>query len=154
MKEEELKEIQDLANHLFELIAFRLTATVVERDGVLQINVTGEDRPYLLADQGETILSWQYILGKMIRQKIEEANQLHIVVDSDGFMWRHDEEVRRLAQRTIQRVRRERRRVRLPPMNPYDRRIVHTEVARNPDLDTISEGEGFFKHIFVQRRRY
>jgi spoIIIJ-associated protein len=154
MNQQELHQIREFINSIFRMIAFRISSTVLERGDALLINISGEDRAYLIADQGETILSWQYLLAKMIRQQNASANDLHIIVDSDGFMQRHDEEVRRLAQRTMQRVRRERRRIKLPPMSPYDRRIVHTEVGRDADLDTFSEGEGFFKYIVVQRRRY
>jgi spoIIIJ-associated protein len=88
----------------------------------------------------------------MIRQRIPSVAGLRIVVDSDGYMFRHEQDLRRLAGRAMQRVRRERRRVTLPPLNPYDRRIIHMEVSRNEDLDSISEGEGFFKKIIVQRK--
>jgi spoIIIJ-associated protein len=88
----------------------------------------------------------------MIRQRFPEIDHLHILVDSDGFMYRHENSLRKMAQQAVQKVRRERRRVKLPPLNPYDRRIVHIEVAQNRDMDSISEGEGFFKKIIVQRR--
>jgi spoIIIJ-associated protein len=119
----------------------------------LFVNVSGGDRAYLLTDEGETILSLQYVLAKMIRQRFPDQAGRFVVVDSDGYMMRREQALRRLAGRTMSRVRKERRKIRLRPMNPYDRRIIHMEVGRSADLDSISEGEGFFKRIVVCQRR-
>jgi spoIIIJ-associated protein len=88
----------------------------------------------------------------MIRQNFPDLDHLHILLDSDGYMYRHESDLRRMAQNAVQRVRRERRRIKLPPLNPYDRRIIHIEVSQNRDMESLSEGEGFFKKIVVQRR--
>jgi spoIIIJ-associated protein len=125
---------------------------VYESQGQIEINVSGADRAYLITDNGETLLSLQYILGRMIRQNFPELDHLHILLDSDGYMYRHESDLRRMAQSAVQQVRRERRRVKLPPLNPYDRRIIHIEVSQNRDMESLSEGEGFFKKIVVQSR--
>jgi spoIIIJ-associated protein len=129
-----------------------LKAELFESSGQIEINITGTDRAYLITDNGETLLSLQYILGKMLRQHFPDLDELHILIDSDGYMYRHENQLRRMAQNAVQRVRRERRRIKLPPLNPYDRRIIHIEVAMNRDMESLSEGEGFFKVIVVQRK--
>lgn len=152
VSQEQETAICALVENLADLMGMKLKATLLLSEGQIEINVTGNDRAYLITDQGETLLSLQYILAKMIRQRFPETDELHILVDSDGFMYRHEDSLRKMAQQAIQRVRRERRRIKLPPMNPYDRRIIHIEVAQNRDMDSVSEGEGFFKKIVVQRR--
>jgi spoIIIJ-associated protein len=149
---EKEKKICALIDDLTALMNLSLKAELFESSGQIEINITGTDRAYLITDNGETLLSLQYILGKMLRQHFPELEDLHILVDSDGYMYRHENQLRRMAQNAVQRVRRERRRIKLPPLNPYDRRIIHIEIALNRDMDSLSEGEGFFKTIIVQRK--
>lgn len=120
----------------------------------LEIDLIGNDRAYLITDEGETVLSLQYMLARLIRNEIPEAHPVNILLETEGYMYRHEQRLRRLAWRIADQVRSERRRVKLPPLSPYDRRIVHMEIAQNADLDSISEGEGFFKKIVVQQKSY
>ena len=149
---EKEKKICAIVEELTGLMNLNLKAELFESSGQIEINISGTDRAYLITDNGETLLSLQYILGKMIRQLFPDLEDLHLLIDSDGYMYRHENQLRRMAQNAVQRVRRERRRIKLPPLNPYDRRIIHIEVAENRDMDSLSEGEGFFKTIIVQRK--
>jgi spoIIIJ-associated protein len=149
---EKEKKICALVEEITGMMNMNLKASVYESQGQIEINVSGADRAYLITDNGETLLSLQYILGRMIRQNFPELDHLHILLDSDGYMYRHESDLRRMAQSAVQQVRRERRRVKLPPLNPYDRRIIHIEVSQNRDMESLSEGEGFFKKIVVQSR--
>ena len=154
INQEQIDHIQEIAQHFLELMNLKLKAEVYANEDEVEVNITGGDRAYLITDEGETLLSLQYILAKMIRQQLKELMVLRLFLDSDGFLYRHEQQLRRLVFRAMERVRKERRRIRLRPMNPYDRRIVHMEVALNEDLDSISEGEGFFKKVIVQRKSY
>jgi spoIIIJ-associated protein len=149
---EKEKKICALVEEITGMMNMSLKASLYESQGQIEINVSGTDRAYLITDNGETLLSLQYILGRMIRINFPELDEWHILLDSDGYMYRHESDLRRMAQNAVQRVRRERRRVKLPPLNPYDRRIIHIEVSQNRDMESLSEGEGFFKKIIVQRR--
>lgn len=147
------ERICKLIEEVTGLMGLKLKASVYPTEGQIEVNLAGSDRAYLITDNGETILSLQYIFARMIHLQFPETEDLHILLDSDGYMYRHEEELRRMAHSAIQKVRRERRRVKLPPMNPYDRRIIHMEISNTRDFDSISEGEGFFKKIVVQRKQ-
>jgi spoIIIJ-associated protein len=154
LNQDELNRAQELVENFVRLMNFNMKASLQLYGQDLEIDLIGNDRAYLITDDGETILSLQYILGKLIRHEIPAAGGLNILLDTEGYMYRHEQRLRRLAWRTVEQVRNERRRIKLPPLNPYDRRIVHMEIAQNADLDSISEGEGFFKKIIVQRKAY
>lgn len=149
---EEMEQVRSTVERLVELMQLDLKATILTRQDELHINMTGRDRAYLITDHGETLLSLQYIVAKMIHQKVPESNHLHVIVDSDGYMYRHEQTVKRMASRAADRARNQRLLVKLPALNPYDRRIVHLEIGRNKDLDSLSEGAGFFKKIIVKRK--
>jgi spoIIIJ-associated protein len=154
LNEQELLKIQELVEGFLKLMNFKMKAELDLHDEDLEIDLIGNDRAYLITDEGETILSLQYMLAKLIRHSVPAASGLEILLDTDGYMYRHEERLRRLAWRTVEQVRNERRRIKLPPLSPYDRRIVHMEIAQNADLDSVSEGEGFFKKIVVQRKNF
>jgi spoIIIJ-associated protein len=154
LNQDELNRAQELVENFVRLMNFNMKASLQLYGQDLEIDLIGNDRAYLITDDGETILSLQYILAKLIRHEIPAAGDLNILLDTEGYMYRHEQRLRRLAWRTVEQVRNERRRIKLPPLSPYDRRIVHMEIAQNADLDSISEGEGFFKKIIVQRKAY
>lgn len=149
---EQMEQVRHTVEKLLELMQLDLKATILTRQDELHINMTGRDRAYLITDNGETLLSLQYIVAKMLRQKVTGSSHLQVVVDSDGYMYRHEQAVKRMASRAADRVRNQRLRIKLPRLNPYDRRIVHLEIGRNKDLDSLSEGDGFFKKVVVKRK--
>ena len=151
---DELQKVHEVVHSLLSHIPLKLNASIKEGQNDLQININGNDRPYLLTDHGETLLSLQFFLARMIHQKVTNAGDIPVYVDSDGFLYRHEQDLKRMAQRTVQRVRAERRGIKLSPMNPHERRIIHLEVSRYPDMDSVSEGEGFLKKVIVKKKRY
>jgi spoIIIJ-associated protein len=149
LNEEETHQIQLTSEWLLQKMNLQLRARVFSNDEDIEINVSGPDRTYLTMDGGETILALQFILTRMIHQQIPTTASHRIFLDADGFMFRHHQELRRLVVRTIEKVGEQRRPISLHPMNPYDRKIVHTEIARTQSCDSVSEGEGFFKRIRI-----
>jgi len=125
------------------LMQMKLEASLYATEGQIEINLAGGDRAYLITDQGETLFVPAVHPRPHDPSAISGTQDLHVLLDSDGFMFRHEEDLRKMAHRAMQRVRRERRRVKLPPLNPYDRRIVHMEVAESRDLDSVPKGEWF-----------
>ncbi|HEY4492624.1 MAG TPA: R3H domain-containing nucleic acid-binding protein [Acidobacteriota bacterium] len=149
LNQEEIDQIQQTSEWLLHKMDLQLKTRVFAKDDEVEINISGPDHAYLTMDGGETITALQYILSRMIRQQIPSAAGHRIFLDTDGFMFRHHHELRKLAARTMEKVRNERRAISLPPMNPYDRKIVHTEIARTQSCESVSEGDGFFKRIRI-----
>lgn len=149
LDQQQLDQIQQTSEWFLHKMDLQVKTRVFAKDEEIEINVSGPDRAYLTMDGGETIIALQYMLSRMIRHQIPSSAGHRIFLDTDGFMFRHHHELRKLAARTMERVRKQRSAISLPPMNPYDRKIVHTEIAKTQSCESISEGDGFFKRIRI-----
>jgi spoIIIJ-associated protein len=147
---------------LEELIALMgLEAGVVSRepetagDGLGMISavldVEGDDLGLLIGRRGQTLASLQYLLNLMVAKKI--GKRASFGVDVDGYRRRREEALINLAKRTAARVRGTGRSVTLEPMPPNERRIVHITLADDPNVMTVSIGEGEGRKVAITPTR-
>lgn len=120
---------------------------VWNEDDRLRVNLFGPDRDYLVDSEGEVLSAIQFLLSRMTRRRFQDSVRIH--VDSEGFRIRREEEIVQMARGVADRVRRDREGERLPPLNPYERRLVHIAIRDIPGVSTRSLGEGFLKRISI-----
>lgn len=136
------------------LVAERLLTEVLERMGIEAtvehrldgrdegpaiIDIRGEDLGALIGWRGETLRALQLLLNNMVRRQMEDAEP--VVLDIERYRARREDSVRELALRVADRAKQNQERIGLEPMQPYERRAVHTALADDPDVSTESEGE-------------
>lgn len=116
-------------------------------DGELILDVNGGDLAVLIGRHGSTLDALQLIVSSLVSAKL----RFHypVVVDIEGYKGRRKEKLRSLARRAASKVRREGGRVSLPPMNAYERRIVHLELVGDEGVTTHSEGEEPNRRVIV-----
>jgi spoIIIJ-associated protein len=130
---------------LIELLQkMNIEATVEHRldaneEGPAIIDIRGDDLGLLIGWRGETLRALQLLVNTMVRQSLPDAGA--IVIDVERYRARREDSVRELALRVADRAKRNQERIGLEPMQPYERRVVHTALAEDPDLSTESEGE-------------
>lgn len=134
-----------------------LDATVTPREpetagdgiGMIQavLDVDGEDLGLLIGRRGQTLASMQYLLNLICAKKI--GKRVAFGIDVDGYRRRREESLVTLARRTASRVRSSGRSVTLEPMPPNERRIIHLALADDPDVVTVSIGEGEERKVAV-----
>jgi len=115
------------------------------------LDVTGEDLGLLIGRRGETLASLQYILNLMVRR--HTRSHLTFGIDVEGYRRRREAMLNGLAQRMADRVRATGQSLTLEPMPPAERRIVHLALADDPDVLTISIGEGDARKVAITPRR-
>jgi spoIIIJ-associated protein len=115
------------------------------------LDIHGEDLGLLIGRRGDTLASLQYMVNLIVSRKIK-AQQL-VGIDVEGYRRRREESLRGLALRMADRVRRTGRSVTLEPMPANERRIVHLTLADDPDVLTVSMGEGDSRKVAVTPRR-
>lgn len=136
------------ANLLIRLAGMELEAKVFQGEERLEVELMGEDVDWCFADDGELLMAVEHLLPRMIRTLSGETAVVR--VDCDHFHEIREERLRSMAQRIAEEVRRKGRPRILEPMNPADRRIIHTTLADDPGVVTESEGDGYFKRVMVR----
>lgn len=137
------------AGLLVRIAGLDLTPRVFQGEERLEVDLAGDDVDWCFADDGEFLMAVEHLLPRMIRS-LSGGETAVVRVDCDNFHEIREERLRSLAQRVAEEVRRRGKPRILEPMNPADRRIIHTTLADDPNVMTESEGDGYFKRIMVR----
>ncbi|HEY8531791.1 MAG TPA: RNA-binding cell elongation regulator Jag/EloR [Limnochorda sp.] len=108
--------------------------------GFYKLNIVSEGAGLLIGHRGETLNALQYLVNLAANRK-REGEPVRFVLDAGDYRRRREAALREMALRTARRVRREKRRVALEPMNAMERRIIHLALKDDPYVETRSEGE-------------
>ena len=140
----QVNEIQIVDSFLKELLAllpFDLSYEIKRRDQLIYVVFGGEDKHWLLKDDGALLLAIQHLLNKISSVKVQ--------VDCEFFRRRKEKQLKEYATEMAEKVKETGQEEILDVMNPYERRIVHIAVNQIPGLTTESLGEGFLKKIRI-----
>ncbi|MCP4589730.1 MAG: hypothetical protein GY842_03205 [bacterium] len=121
--------------------------SVQRGDEGFEVELSGSDRDTLTDDDGKLLQMMDHLIPRLVRGLCGQGVPCR--VDFEGFRASYERELKELAARIAEEVRRDREAQSLAPMNPADRRIVHLALAEDPDVETESEGEGFYKRVRV-----
>ena len=108
----------------------------------------GDDVEPLLANKGEGLTGLEVLVGRIASKRL--ARPVHPRLDAEGFRAHRKEALEELAQQSASEVRRSRRPQLLPPLSPWERRLVHLALSEDPEVETESEGDGFLKRVEVR----
>ena len=111
----------------------------------------GDDVEPLLANKGDGLTGLEVLVGRIASKRL--GRPVHPRLDAEGFRAHRKDALEELAMQSAAEVRRTRRAQLLPPLAPWERRLVHLALAADPDLETESEGEGFLKRVEVRLKR-
>jgi spoIIIJ-associated protein len=111
----------------------------------------GDDVEPLLANKGEGLTGLEVLVGRIASKRL--ARPVHPRLDAEGFRAHRKEALEELAHQSADEVRRTRRPQLLPPLAPWERRLVHLALSADGEVETESEGEGFLKRVEVRLKR-
>ncbi|MGE4271849.1 MAG: RNA-binding cell elongation regulator Jag/EloR [Desulfitobacterium sp.] len=115
------------------------------------VNITGEELGILIGRRGDTLEALQYLTNLAVSKQLSE--KVRIIVDVEGYRQRREETLVRLAKRLSDKVKRTGTRVVLEPMNPHERRIIHTALQEETHISTFSEGEEPNRKVVISLKR-
>jgi spoIIIJ-associated protein len=116
-------------------------------DSPVVFNVTGDDLGGLIGRKGQTLDALQYLVRLIFAR--QTRSKMPIMVDIEGYKQRRFDDLRVLALNVAAQVKEKRSSVRLEPMSPFERRIIHVTLANDPDVETESVGEGEARKVVV-----
>lgn len=114
----------------------------------LIFELIGDDVEPLLANKGEGLTGLEVLVGRIAAKRL--GRPVHPRLDADGFRAHRKEALEELARQSAEEVRRSRRPTLLPPLSPWERRLVHMALSEDAEVETQSEGEGFLKRVEVR----
>ena len=149
---EELAKENDAAIFLSELLKkMNIEATVeaAETDDGLRLNIVSTTDGLLIGRRGETLDAIQYIVSLYVNKDRKENGYRRVSVDTEGYRARREETLRRLARKNAAQVARTGRSVAMEPMNPYERRVLHSALQGFRGVTTHSEGEEPNRRVII-----
>ena len=156
---EEIKDIEERALvFLKDVFASRdlgevtITSKYNTTDGCLEVDFEGEDMGILIGKRGQTLDSLQYLTSLVVNKG--KADYIRVKLDTEDYRRRRKETLENLARGIAYKVKKTRKPVVLEPMNPYERRIIHSALQGNKFVETVSEGEEPYRHVVVKLKRY
>lgn len=116
-------------------------------EGELILDITGDDLAVLIGRHGKTLDALQFLVSAITVRTI--GYRYPVVIDVEGYKSRQRQKLESIARTAASRAASQHRNVKLRPMTPYERRIVHIALRDDPRVDTVSEGEGAGRHVVV-----
>ncbi len=123
-----------------------------EEENSMDIELSGDEMGILIGKRGQTLDSLQYLVSLVVNKDTE--NYIRVKVDTENYRKRRKETLESLAKNISYKVKRTKRPVSLEPMNPYERRIIHSALQNDRYVTTYSEGDEPFRHVVVVLRKY
>jgi spoIIIJ-associated protein len=139
---------EDFLKDVFENMGVKDTTihTSLEND-VLNINVEGENMAILIGRRGQTLDSLQYLTSLVVNKDREDY--IRVILDTENYRKKRKETLERLANKLAYKAKKMRKDIVLEPMNPYERRIIHSALQGNPHVSTRSEGDEPYRKVII-----
>lgn len=113
----------------------------------MNIDLSGDDMGVLIGKRGQTLDSLQYLVSLVVNKSNEDY--IRVKVDTENYRERRKSTLENLAKNMAYKVKRTRRPLHLEPMNPYERRIIHSALQNDKFVTTHSEGEEPYRHVVI-----
>ena len=149
--------IEDNAKNFLKEVFEAMDLTVVidvkynEEEKSIDINLSGDEMGVLIGKRGQTLDSLQYLVSLVVNKESEDY--IKVKVDTEDYRQRRKDTLENLAKNIAYKVKRTKRSVSLEPMNPYERRIIHSALQNDKYVTTHSEGEEPFRRVVVTLKR-
>ncbi len=140
---------KDFLKSVFEAMNMIVVTTVKydESEQTMDIELSGDEMGVLIGKRGQTLDSLQYLVSLVVNKGTEDY--IRVKVDTENYRQRRKETLENLAKNISFKVKRTKRAVSLEPMNPYERRIIHSALQNDKYVTTHSEGNEPFRHVVV-----
>ena len=145
--------IKDFLNQVFDAMGMEVEILVTKEDDEKNINVElkGKDMGVLIGKRGQTLDSLQYLTNLAVNKQSD--SYVKIKLDTEDYRKRRRETLENLARNIAYKVKRSKRPVSLEPMNPFERRVIHSALQNDRYVTTHSEGEEPYRHVVVTLKR-
>lgn len=150
-KEEVEKSAYEFLQGVFKAMEMNVEIKAEFSDDTLSVDLNGDDMGVLIGKRGQTLDSLQYLTSLVVNKG--KASYTRVKLDTENYRNRRKETLENLARNIAFKVKKTKRPVFLEPMNPYERRIIHSALQNDPYVTTHSEGEEPYRKVVVTLKK-
>ena len=156
VKKEDLTEVEDHAALTFikeitEKMGLNLTIKARVGEDIVHLDIEGKDSGTVIGKRGATLDAIQYLTSLVVNKDSEKY--IKVVVDAENYRSKRQKTLESLANRLASKVQKTKKYVKLEPMNPYERKIIHATLQKNPNVVTRSEGEEPYRRVVIELKK-
>lgn len=151
VKRDYVEEAHKFLRSVLDSMNVKAEIRIKEDNDVIYVDLTGPKMGLIIGYRGETLDSLQYLLSLVVN-KGHDIPYKKVVLDTENYRKKREETLKRVANKTAYKVVKNKRSFKLEPMNPYERRIIHSTLQENDLVCTYSEGEEPYRRVVVDIR--
>lgn len=156
VNKEELKEIENhealtFLKDITEKMGLSLSFKLKAGDDIVYLEMDGKDSGTIIGKRGQTLDAIQYLTSLVVNKDSEKY--IKVVIDAENYRAKRQKTLEQLANRLAAKVVKTKKYVRLEPMNPYERKIIHATLQQNPNIITRSEGEEPYRRVIIELKK-
>ncbi|MFW2491882.1 RNA-binding cell elongation regulator Jag/EloR [Clostridium chromiireducens] len=144
-----IEEARNFIANILNCMEIEAKIDIKEENDTLIINLSGEKMGVIIGYRGETLDSIQYLVSLVVN-KVHELPHKKVILDTENYRSKREETLRGVATKTAYKVKKTRKVFKLEPMNPYERRIIHSALQEDTFVNTYSEGDEPFRRVVVE----
>ncbi len=149
----EMEPVEDHAAITFikemtEKMGLDLAVTAKKGDGMLYVSIDGKDAGTVIGKRGQTLDAVQYLTSLVVNK--DEEKYVRVVVDAENYRTKRGRTLEQLAEKLARKVVKNKRSVRLEPMNPYERKVIHATLQGHPKVTTRSIGDEPRRRVIIE----
>ena len=151
-----LKDVEDhealtLLKDITEKMGLNLNFNAKAGDGIVYLEMNGQDSRTVIGKRGQTLDAIQYLTSLVVNK--DKDKYVKVVVDAENYRAKRQKTLEQLANRLAAKVVKTKKYVRLEPMNPYERKVIHATLQKNPNITTRSEGEEPYRRVIIELKK-
>lgn len=140
----------DFIKEITEKMGLTLQIKVFQNETNVYVEIEGKDSGTIIGKRGQTLDAMQYLTSLVVNK--DQEKYIRVILDAENYREKREKTLEQLAKRLADKVLKTNRTVRLEPMNPYERKVIHATLQSNPKVTTRSEGEEPFRRVIIERK--
>lgn len=148
IKDTYVDEAKDFLINVLDKMNVKADVLIEEKEDNVYIELVGSNTGSIIGYRGETLDSLQYLVSLVVNKK-HDRKYKRVILDTEHYRAKREETLKRVALKTADKVRKSKKSFKLEPMNPYERRIIHSALQNSDDIITYSEGEEPRRRVVV-----
>lgn len=147
-----IEEARNFIANILKYMEIEAKIDIMEENDTVVINLSGEKMGVIIGYRGETLDSMQYLVSLVVN-KVHELPHKKVILDTENYRSKREETLKGVAIKTANKVKKTRKLFKLEPMNPYERRIIHSALQGDTFVNTYSEGDEPFRRVVVELKK-